>query len=82
MSVEPTHSGSAPPPRTGHIYYYLSYATPEVPYLLRAGANRAFHEAVGDLARLASEQIPYLRKLACSARGRSPTPRRAAAIGV
>ena len=28
----------------GHIYYYLSYSTPEVPYLLRGGANRAFHE--------------------------------------
>jgi peptidyl-dipeptidase A len=44
----------------GHIYYYLAYARPEVPYLLRTGANRAFHEAVGELARLASQQPPYL----------------------
>ena len=56
----------------GHIYYYLSYSTPEVPYLLRAGANRAFHEAVGELARLASEQIPYLRKLGLLRPGQEP----------
>ncbi|MES1172496.1 MAG: M2 family metallopeptidase [Bacteroidota bacterium] len=47
----------------GHIYYYLSYSRPEVPPLLRDGANRAFHEAVGELARLASQQTPYLRKV-------------------
>ena len=56
----------------GHIYYYLSYATPEVPYLLRAGANRAFHEAVGELARLASQQLPYLRKLGLIRPGQEP----------
>ena len=44
----------------GHIYYFLSYSRPEVPFLLREGANRAFHEAVGDLAKLASQQTPYL----------------------
>lgn len=44
----------------GHIYYFLSYDRPEVPYLLREGANRAFHEAVGELAKLASEETPYL----------------------
>ncbi len=47
----------------GHIYSYLSYSRPEVPRLLREGANRAFHEAVGELARLASEQTPYLHKV-------------------
>jgi peptidyl-dipeptidase A len=64
MSVEPNQQwfGTAHH-ELGHIYYYLSYAVPEVPYLLRAGANRAFHEAIGELARLASEQPPYLRKL-------------------
>jgi len=56
----------------GHIYYYLSYATPDVPYLLRAGANRAFHEAVGELVRLASEQVPYLRKLGLMRAGQEP----------
>ncbi len=47
----------------GHIYYYLSYTRPEVPPLLRAGANRAFHEAVGSLMGLASMQRPFLEGL-------------------
>ena len=73
MSVEPNEQwfGTAHH-ELGHIFYYLSYATPEVPYLLRAGANRAFHEAVGELARLASQQIPYLRKLGLVRPGREP----------
>ena len=51
----------------GHIYYYLAYARPQVPPLLRTGANRAFHEAVGELGRLASMQAPYLRRLGLAA---------------
>lgn len=47
----------------GHIYYYLSYTRPEVPPLLRGGANRAFHEAVGSLMGLASMQRPFLEGL-------------------
>jgi len=47
----------------GHIYYFLAYSRPEVPPLLREGANRAFHEAVGELARLASEETPYLHQI-------------------
>jgi peptidyl-dipeptidase A len=47
----------------GHIYYYLSYNRPEVPPLLRQGANRAFHEGMGDLAAIASTQPPYLRAI-------------------
>lgn len=61
MSVEPnarwyetTHH------ELGHVYYYLSYTNPEVPPLLRRGANRAFHEAVGSLIGLASMQQPFL----------------------
>lgn len=54
----------------GHIYYYVSYTRPDVPPVLRAGANRAFHEAVGELAALAAGQIPYLR-------GRGVLPRSA-----
>lgn len=46
----------------GHIYYYISYTRAEVPPILREGANRAFHEAIGELARLASQQTPYLHK--------------------
>src|SRR5690606_12081710 len=29
----------------GHIYYYMAYSNKSVPPLLRAGANRAYHEA-------------------------------------
>jgi len=47
----------------GHIYYYLSYARPEVPYLLREGANRSYHEGIGDLIALAASQEPYLRQV-------------------
>src|ERR1017187_488204 len=75
MSVEPNQQwfGTAHH-ELGHIYYYMSYARPEVPFLLRAGANRAFHEAVGELARLASEQMPYLRKLGVVRQGQEPDP--------
>lgn len=44
----------------GHIYYYISYTNPDVPPLLRKGANRAFHEAVGSLLGLAAMQRPFL----------------------
>ncbi len=44
----------------GHIYYYLTYANPDVPILLRGGANRAFHEAIGSLMGLAAMQRPFL----------------------
>jgi peptidyl-dipeptidase A len=47
----------------GHIYYYLAYSNPDVPLMLRKGANRAFHEAVGDLISIAARQIPYLRQV-------------------
>jgi peptidyl-dipeptidase A len=33
-----------------------------VPYLLRAGANSAFHEGIGDLIGLAAGQRPYLEQ--------------------
>ncbi|MGB6649388.1 MAG: M2 family metallopeptidase [Bacteroidota bacterium] len=61
MSVEPnerwfgtTHH------ELGHIYYYIEYSTPEVPLLLREGANRSYHEGIGDLMDLAALQRPYL----------------------
>lgn len=44
----------------GHIYYYISYTRPEVPPLLREGANRAFHEAVGTMLGIASQQKNFL----------------------
>lgn len=75
MSVEPNQQwfGTAHH-ELGHIYYYMAYSRPEVPFLLRAGANRAFHEAVGELARLASEQPPYLQKLGLVREGQAPAP--------
>jgi peptidyl-dipeptidase A len=45
----------------GHIFYYQAYSTPEVPKLLRGGANRGYHEAIGSLIGLASMQLPYLQ---------------------
>ncbi len=47
----------------GHIYYYVSYTNPNVPPLLRAGANRGFHEALGSLLGMASMQKPFLQGL-------------------
>lgn len=44
----------------GHIYYYIAYSRPEVPHLLREGANRGFHEGIGELISLAASQRPYL----------------------
>jgi peptidyl-dipeptidase A len=47
----------------GHIYYYLAYSNPDVPLTLREGANRGFHEGIGDLIRIAATQEPYLREI-------------------
>lgn len=64
MSIEPnaewfrtTHH------ELGHIYYFIEYSNPEVPLLLRDGANRSYHEGIGDLMAIASLQRPYLEKL-------------------
>ncbi len=47
----------------GHIYYYQSYSNPDVPLILRSGANRGYHEAFGTLMGLASLQKPFLEGL-------------------
>ena len=47
----------------GHIYYYQTYTNKDVPPLLRAGANRGFHEAMGSLMGLAAMQKPFLQEL-------------------
>ncbi len=64
MSVEPdwdwfltTHH------ELGHVYYYLAYSRPEVPPILREGANRAYHEGIGSLIELAAQQPSYLEQL-------------------
>ncbi len=64
MSIEPDMQwfGTAHH-ELGHIYYFLAYSTPKVPVLLREGANRAYHEAIGELMSLASGQRPYLKSV-------------------
>jgi peptidyl-dipeptidase A len=44
----------------GHIYYYLSYSNEKTPYILREGANRAYHEALGTMFGMAAMQKPFL----------------------
>ena len=70
----------------GHIYYFLSYSRPEVPYILRQGANRAMHEAVGELASIAAKQPAYLEAVGVLAEGlqdrsAAAAPRRGADLG-
>lgn len=64
MSVESTWSWfTTTHHELGHIYYYGAYSRPEVPLLLRGGANRSYHEGMGDLIALAASQEPYLREI-------------------
>eukprot|EP01030_Chromulinospumella_sphaerica_P024980 gene24980-25093_t len=50
MSVEPNAEWfETANHELGHIYYYLTYTNPDVPPLLRKGANRAYHEAIGSM---------------------------------
>ena len=44
----------------GHIYYFLEYSNDDVPIILRGGANRGYHEAMGSLLGLAAMQQPFL----------------------
>jgi peptidyl-dipeptidase A len=55
----------------GHAYYDISYTRPEVPILLRTGANPAFHEGMGELISLASGQKPYLQDVGVLPAGES-----------
>lgn len=45
----------------GHIYYFMEYSNPDVPIILRQGANRAYHEAFGTMIGLASMQKSFLQ---------------------
>ncbi len=61
MSVEPNAEWwETANHELGHIYYYLTYTNNDVPPLLRKGANRAYHEAIGTMMGLAAMQKPYL----------------------
>ena len=75
MSVEPnaewyetTHH------ELGHIYYYLCYTNPRVPPLLREGANRAYHEAIGSLMGLAAMQPAFVRGIGLETGGQAADP--------
>lgn len=75
MSVEPNAEWyGTTMHELGHIYYYLSYANPEVPVGLRSGANRAFHEAVGSQMGLAAMQTPFLEGRGLVPQGAEPDP--------
>lgn len=64
MSVEPNSQWfETSHHELGHGYYFISYTRPEVPPLLRLGANPAFHEGMGELVSLASGQVPYLQSV-------------------
>lgn len=61
MSIEPNSEWfETANHELGHIYYYQTYSNPDVPPLLRGGANRAYHEAMGTLMGLAAMRKPYL----------------------
>lgn len=63
MSVEPdAYWYETAHHELGHIYYYMSYTRPEVPPVLREGANRAYHEAIGTMIGLAASHPRFLRK--------------------
>lgn len=75
MSVEPnTEWYETTHHELGHIYYYLCYTTPRVPPLLREGANRAYHEAVGSLMGLAAMQPRFVGTIGLAAGGERPDP--------
>jgi len=64
MSVEPNASWyETVHHELGHIYYYMSYTNPDIPPLLRGGANRGYHEGIGSLMGLAAMQKPFLENL-------------------
>jgi peptidyl-dipeptidase A len=44
----------------GHVYYFMAYTNPDVPLVLRDGANRAYHEAIGSMIGLAASQRQFL----------------------
>ena len=61
MSVQPTSDWYVTSHHElGHVYYFMSYSTPEVPLVLRQGANRAYHEGIGSMIGLAALQRRFL----------------------
>ncbi len=70
MSVEPnTEWWTTVLHELGHIYYYMEYSKPDIPIVLRTGANRGYHEAFGSMIGLASLQKPLLESQGLIAAG-------------
>ena len=64
MSIEPnSHWYETTHHELGHIYYYMSYTNPNVPIIMREGANRGYHEALGSMMGMAAMQKPFLAGL-------------------
>lgn len=64
MSIEPnSHWYETTHHELGHIYYYISYSNPDVPMVMREGANRGYHEALGSMMGMAAMQKPFLAGL-------------------
>ncbi len=79
MSVEPnTEWYETTHHELGHITYYLCYSNPAVPPLLRRGANRATHEAVGSLMGLAALQPHFVETVGLTLGAPSGAPSGAA----
>lgn len=75
MSVEPnTRWYGTTHHELGHIYYYLAYTNDKVPPLLRGGANRGYHEAIGSLMGLASMQQPFIEAIGLDVGAGEPDP--------
>jgi peptidyl-dipeptidase A len=73
MSVEPNQEWyGTVHHELGHIYYYLTYSTPDVPIVLRGGANRAYHEAIGSMMGLAALQPRFLAGRGLTPAGAAP----------
>ncbi len=63
MSVEPNSRWfGTSHHELGHIYYYIEYTNPNVPVLLRRGANRSYHEGMGDLMEMAALHRSYIEQ--------------------
>ena len=64
MNVKPDfYWFNTPHHELGHVFYFLSYSRPEVPFVLREGASPAMHEAMAEALATAPAQLPYLRQL-------------------
>ncbi|MFN0244790.1 MAG: M2 family metallopeptidase [Planctomycetota bacterium] len=75
MSVQPnTEWYETTHHELGHVYYYLSYSNLDVPFVLREGANRAYHEAMGSLMGLAAMQPRFIAAVGLPTGDTQPDP--------